>query len=225
MSRGDEDSMEGVVADPMRNVTLVDHPLLAHKLAHLRDENTETKRFRELVAEIATLLCYEATKDLELEDVVIRTPLEETTVQSIKGKKVAVIPILRAGLGMVEGITNLLPAARVGFVGIYRDHDTLEPVQYYSKVPAKMAERLVLVLDPMLATGGSASHAISLLKERGAITIKLLSIVAAPEGIAAVHKKHPEVPIVVAAIDRGLNEIGYILPGLGDAGDRLFGTR
>jgi uracil phosphoribosyltransferase len=177
------------------------------------------------VAEIATLLCYEATKDMELEEVTIRTPLEETSARVIKGKKVAVIPILRAGLGMVEGITNLLPAARVGFVGIYRDHESLEPVQYYAKVPGKMGERLVLVLDPMLATGGSATHAITLMKEKGATDIKLLSIVAAPEGIAAVHEKHPDVPIVVAAIDRGLNEIGYILPGLGDAGDRLFGTR
>lgn len=210
---------------PMQNVTLVDHPLIAHKLSYLRDETTETKRFRELVAEISTLLCYEATKDMELEEVTIRTPLEETSARVIKGKKVAVIPILRAGLGMVEGITSLLPAARVGFVGIYRDHESLEPVQYYSKVPGKMEERLVLILDPMLATGGSASHAISLMKAKGATNIKLLSIVAAPEGIAGVHRKHPEVPIVVAAIDRGLNEIGYILPGLGDAGDRLFGTR
>jgi uracil phosphoribosyltransferase len=206
-------------------VILVDHPLIAHKLTYLRDETTETKRFRELVAEIATLLCYEATKDLELEEVTIRTPLEETTTKMIKGKKVAVIPILRAGLGMVEGITDLLPAARVGFLGLYRDHDTLEPVQYYAKVPGKLDERMVLVLDPMLATGGSATHAITLLKEQGANNIKLLSIVAAPQGIAAVHDKHPEVPIVVAAIDRGLNDNGYILPGLGDAGDRLFGTR
>jgi uracil phosphoribosyltransferase len=213
------------MTDPMDNVILVDHPLIAHKLSYLRDEGTETKRFRELVAEIATLLCYEATKDMELEEVTIRTPLEETSARVIKGKKVAVIPILRAGLGMVEGITNLLPAARVGFVGIYRDHESLEPVQYYAKVPGKMGERLVLVLDPMLATGGSATHAITLMKEKGATDIKLLSIVAAPEGIAAVHEKHPDVPIVVAAIDRGLNEIGYILPGLGDAGDRLFGTR
>lgn len=214
--------MAGSVLD---NVILVDHPLIAHKLTYLRDETTDTKRFRELVAEIATLLCYEATKDFELEDVTIRSPLEETTTKVIRGKKVAVIPILRAGLGMVEGITNLLPAARVGFLGLYRDHETLEPVQYYAKVPGKLEERTVLVLDPMLATGGSATHAITLLKERGARNIKLLSIVAAPQGIAAVHAKHPEVPIVVAAIDRCLNEIGYILPGLGDAGDRLFGTR
>lgn len=206
-------------------VFLVDHPLIAHKLTYLRDETTETKRFRELVAEIATLLCYEATKDMELTEVTIRTPLEETTSRVIKGKKVAVIPILRAGLGMVEGITNLLPAARVGFVGIYRDHDSLEPIQYYAKVPAKLGERMVLVLDPMLATGGSAAHAITLLKQRGARNIKLLSIVSAPQGIAAVHALHPEVPIVTAAVDRGLNDIGYILPGLGDAGDRLFGTR
>ena len=209
----------------MGNVFLVDHPLIAHKLTHLRDETTETKRFRELVAEIATLLCYEATKDMELTDVTIRTPLEETASKVIKGKKVAVIPILRAGLGMVEGITSLLPAARVGFVGIYRDHDSLEPIQYYAKVPGSLGERMVLVLDPMLATGGSAAHALTLLKERGARSIKLLSIVSAPQGIAAVHQRHPEVPIVTAAIDRGLNDVGYILPGLGDAGDRLFGTR
>ncbi len=177
------------------------------------------------MAEIATLLCYEATKDMELTDVTIRTPLEETASKVIKGKKVAVIPILRAGLGMVEGITSLLPAARVGFVGIYRDHDSLEPIQYYAKVPGSLGERMVLVLDPMLATGGSAAHALTLLKERGARSIKLLSIVSAPQGIAAVHQRHPEVPIVTAAIDRGLNDVGYILPGLGDAGDRLFGTR
>ncbi len=209
----------------MQPVTVVDHPLIAHKLGFLRDERTDTKRFRELVGEISTLLCYEATREMALEEVTIRTPLEETVAHTIKGKKVAVVPILRAGLGMVEGITDLLPAARVGFVGIYRDHDTLEPVQYYAKVPAKLGERLVLILDPMLATGGSASHAITLMKERGATDIKLLSIVAAPEGIAAVHRTHPDVSIVVAAVDRELSKQGYILPGLGDAGDRLFGTR
>jgi uracil phosphoribosyltransferase len=207
------------------NVILVDHPLVAHKLALLRQDRTETKGFRELASELATLLCYEATRDLELEDVTIRTPLEEATARMIKGKKVAVIPILRAGLGMVEGITGLLPAARVGFAGVYRDHETLEPVQYYAKFPGKLDERLVLVLDPMLATGGSASHVIGLLKEKGARNIKLLCLVAAPEGIANVHRSHPDVPVVVAAIDRELNELGYILPGLGDAGDRLFGTR
>ena len=215
----------GDTGPSMKNVTLVAHPLIVHKLSHLRAKDTETKRFRELVAELATLLCYEATKDLELEDIVIETPLESMTTQVIKGKKVAVVPILRAGLGMVEGITDLLPAARVGFVGIYRDHDSLEPVQYYAKLPGKLDERMSLVIDPMLATGGSASHAITLLKERGARRIKLLSLVAAPEGITAVHEHHPEVPIFVAAIDRELNDIGYILPGLGDAGDRLFGTR
>ncbi len=204
---------------------VVDHPLVAHKLRHLRDVTTDTKRFRELVAEIATLLGYEATRDLPLEEVSIRTPLEETTAQVVKGKKVAVIPILRAGLGMVEGLTGLLPGARVGFIGIYRDHDSLEPIEYYAKVPGDLDERLVLVLDPMLATGGSAAHAISILKKRGACRIKLLSLVAAPEGIRFVSSRHPDVGIVVAAVDRGLNEVGYILPGLGDAGDRLFGTR
>lgn len=208
-----------------QNVMVVDHPLVAHKLRHLRDVTTDTKRFRELVAEIATLLCYEATRDLPLEEVIIRTPLEETTAQVVKGKKVAAIPILRAGLGMVEGLTNLLPAARVGFIGVYRDHDSLEPIQYYANVPGDLGERLVLVLDPMLATGGSADRAISILKEEGARTIKLLSLVAAPEGIRFVSSRHPDVGIVVAAVDRGLNEVGYILPGLGDAGDRLFGTR
>jgi uracil phosphoribosyltransferase len=207
------------------SVVLVDHPLVAHKLRHLRDETTDTKRFRELVVEIATLLCYEATRDLPLESVVIRTPLEETVAQEVRGKKVAVIPILRAGLGMVEGLTNLLPSARVGFIGMYRDHDTLQPVQYYANVPGNLDERLVLVLDPMLATGGSAAEAVSILKDRGARTIRLLSLVAAPEGIRYLRERHPDVGVVVAAVDRELNERGYILPGLGDAGDRLFGTR
>lgn len=207
------------------NVVLVDHPLVAHKLALLRQATTDTKRFRELTAELATFLCYEATRDLELEEVIIRTPLEETQARMIKGKKAAVIPILRAGLGMVEGVTNLLPAARVGFAGVYRDHDSLEPVQYYAKFPAELGARLVLVLDPMLATGGSAAHVLTLLKEKGARAMKLLSLVAAPEGIAHLSERHPDVPLVVAAIDRLLNEQGYILPGLGDAGDRLYGTR
>jgi uracil phosphoribosyltransferase len=207
------------------HVVLVDHPLVAHKLALLRGESTDTKRFRELTAEIATFLCYEATRDLELQPVRVRTPLEETEAWMIKGKKAAVIPVLRAGLGMVEGITTLLPAARVGFAGVYRDHDTLEPVQYYAKFPSQLDQRLVLVLDPMLATGGSAAHVLTLLKEKGARAIKLLVLVAAPEGIAHVSARHPDVPIVAAAVDRELNEQGYILPGLGDAGDRLFGTR
>jgi uracil phosphoribosyltransferase len=207
------------------NLILVDHPLVAHKLALLRDVATETKRFRELVTELANLLCYEATRGLELEEITIRTPLEQATARVLKGKKAAVIPILRAGLGMVEGVTSLLPAARVGFAGVYRDHDTLQPVEYYAKFPGRLDERLVLVLDPMLATGGSATHVIAALKRQGARNIKLLSLVAAPEGIAAVHEHHPEVVIVVAAVDRALSERGYILPGLGDAGDRLFGTR
>jgi uracil phosphoribosyltransferase len=206
-------------------VVLVDHPLVAHKLALLRAQTTDTQRFRDLTAEIASFLCYEATRELELEEVSVRTPLEDTRAWMIKGKKAAVIPVLRAGLGMVEGVTNLLPAARVGFAGVYRDHDSLEPVQYYAKFPAQLDERLVLVLDPMLATGGSASHVLTLLKERGARTTKLLSVVAAPEGVAHVRRHHPDVTIVVAAVDRELNEHGYILPGLGDAGDRLFGTR
>ena len=212
-------------AETTHNVVVVDHPLVLHKLAHLRDVNTDTKRFRELVSELAMLLCYEATKDLELEEVTVTTPLEEAKGFTVKGKKIAVVPILRAGLGMVGGITDMLPTARVGFVGIYRDHDSLEPIQYYVKLPQKLEERMVLVLDPMLATGGSAAHALGLLKERGARNLKLLSLVAAPEGLNAVHQRHPDVTVYTASIDRGLNELGYILPGLGDAGDRLFGTR
>lgn len=206
-------------------LTVVSHPLVQHKLAILRDQATPTKIFKELVDEIAMLMAYEATADLPLADVQVDTPLESTTGKRVAGKKLTLVPILRAGLGMVEGILRLVPAARVGHIGLYRDHDTLEPVDYYFKVPADAAERDFFLLDPMLATGGSAASAVNSLKRAGATRIKFLCIVAAPEGVARLHAAHPDVPIIAAALDRELNTNGYILPGLGDAGDRLFGTR
>lgn len=207
------------------NLTILDHPLIQHKLTILRDRLTKTKKFRELVSEIAMLMAYEVTKDLETEPVEIVTPLERTTGVKIAGKKLALVPILRAGLGMVEGITQLIPSARIGHIGLYRDHDTLEPVSYYFKTPPAHEERDFFILDPMLATGGSASDASTKIKHAGARSIRLLSLVAAPAGVARMLKNHPDVPIYVAGLDRELNEHGYILPGLGDAGDRLFGTR
>ncbi len=206
-------------------LTLVRHPLVQHKISILRDRATPTKIFKELVDEIAMLMAYEATIDLGLETVEVDTPLERTTGQRVSGKKLTLVPILRAGLGMVEGILKLVPAARVGHIGLYRDHDTLEPVDYYFKIPGDAAERDFLLLDPMLATGGSAVAAINSLKRAGAQRIRFLCIVAAPIGVTRVHDAHPDVPIICAALDRELNEHGYILPGLGDAGDRLFGTR
>jgi uracil phosphoribosyltransferase len=206
-------------------LTVVQHPLVRHKLTLLRDRNTPTKIFKELVNEIAMLMAYEATADLALEPVVVETPLEKAQGERIAGKKLTLVPILRAGLGMVEGILTLVPSARVGHVGLYRDHDTLEPVSYYFKVPADAAEREFLLLDPMLATGGSAVDAITRLKRAGAQRIRFLCIVAAPQGVTRVHAAHPDVPIIAAALDRELDSHGYILPGLGDAGDRLFGTR
>ncbi len=206
-------------------VTLVRHPLVQHKVTLLRDRATPTKLFKELVDELAMLLAYEATASLPLDPHPVTTPLEETTGVSVRGKKLTVVPILRAGLGMVEGILRLVPGARVGHIGLYRDHDTLEPVDYYFKVPADASDRAFLVLDPMLATGGSAVAAVQSLKNAGARAITFMCLVAAPEGIARLRAAHPDVPIVCAAIDRGLNEHGYIVPGLGDAGDRLFGTR
>jgi uracil phosphoribosyltransferase len=191
----------------------------------LRDRATPTKHFKELVDEIAMLMAYEATRDLELERVEVDTPLETASGWSVRGKKLTLVPILRAGLGMVEGILRLMPSARVGHIGLYRDHDTLQPVDYYFKVPGDVMEREVLVLDPMLATGGSAAAAVSSLKRAGAARIRFLCLVAAPEGIARFAREHPDVPVLAAALDRELNEMGYILPGLGDAGDRLFGTR
>lgn len=206
-------------------LTLVRHPLVQHKISILRDRATPTKIFKELVDEIAMLMAYEATIDLVLESVEVDTPLERTTGQRVSGKKLTLVPILRAGLGMVEGILKLVPAARVGHIGLYRDHDTLEPVDYYFKIPGDASERDFLLLDPMLATGGSAVAAINSLKRAGAQRIRFLCIVAAPIGVTRVHDAHPDVPIICAALDRELNEHGYILPGLGDAGDRLFGTR
>jgi uracil phosphoribosyltransferase len=210
-------------AFPMLSV--VAHPLVQHKLSILRDRATPTKIFKELVDEIATLLAYEATIDLQLDDVSVDTPLERTMGHRVSGKKLTLVPILRAGLGMVEGILRLVPAARVGHIGLYRDHSTLEPVDYYFKVPGDAAERDFFVLDPMLATGGSAVSAVASLKRAGATRIRFLCLVAAPEGVRRLTQAHPDVPIFCASLDRELNELGYILPGLGDAGDRLFGTR
>lgn len=202
----------------------VRHPLIEHKLAILRDINTQTKHFSELVEEIAMLLTYEATKDLPTEEVVVKTPLEDAKCQTVSGKAIGVVPILRAGLGMVSGVLKLIPNAKVGHIGLYRDHDTHEPVEYYCKLPTDAEQRILLVVDPMLATGGSASDAITMIKKRGVKNIKLCCIVSAPEGIRRVLTDHPDVDLYVAAVDRCLNENCYILPGLGDAGDRLFGT-
>jgi uracil phosphoribosyltransferase len=207
------------------NVVVVDHPLVQHKLGLLRDETTPTQVFRQLVDELTLLLTYEATKDMATEESEIETPLERTTVQRISGKKVAVCPILRAGVGMLDGVLSLISGARVGFIGLYRNEDTLEPVEYYVKLPHDIAERDVLILDPMLATGNSTAAAVATVKRAGAHSIRLIAIIAAPEGIERLQSEHPDVAIVVAAIDRELNERGYIVPGLGDAGDRLYGTR
>jgi uracil phosphoribosyltransferase len=206
-------------------VVVVDHPLVQHKLGMLRDQTTPTQVFRQLVDEVTLLLTYEATKDLATEEVAIETPLERTTVQRISGKKVAVCPILRAGIGMLDGVLSLISGARVGFIGLYRNEETLEPVEYYIKLPQDIAERDVILLDPMLATGNSTAAAVSSVKNAGAQSIRLIAIIAAPEGIERLQAEHPDVAIVVAAIDRELNEKGYIVPGLGDAGDRLFGTK
>jgi uracil phosphoribosyltransferase len=206
-------------------VVVVDHPLVQHKLGMLRDQTTPTQVFRQLVDEVTLLLTYEATKDLATEEVQIETPLERTAVQRISGKKVAVCPILRAGIGMLDGVLSLISGARVGFIGLYRNEETLEPVEYYVKLPQDIAERDVILLDPMLATGNSTAAAVSSVKQAGAESIRLIAIIAAPEGIERLHAEHPDVTIVVAAIDRELNDKGYIVPGLGDAGDRLFGTK
>jgi uracil phosphoribosyltransferase len=206
-------------------VVVVDHPLVQHKLGMLRDQTTPTQVFRQLVDELTLLLTYEATKDLATEEVQIETPLERTTVQRISGKKVAVCPILRAGIGMLDGVLSLISGARVGFIGLYRNEETLEPVEYYVKLPQDIAERDVILLDPMLATGNSTAAAVSSVKQAGAESIRLIAIIAAPEGIERLQAEHPDVTIVVAAIDRELNQKGYIVPGLGDAGDRLFGTK
>ena len=213
--------------DPTKhpNLTVVSHPLVQHKMALLRDVGTSKKGFRELVDELSMLLAYEATKELPLQTVTIETPLERMEARRVAGKKVTLVPVLRAGLGMVDGMLRLMPSARVGHIGLYRDHDTLEPVHYYFKIPGDADSREFLVLDPMLATGGSASAAVTGLKEAGAASVRLMCLVAAPEGVERMERDHPDVPVIAAALDRQLDQNGYILPGLGDAGDRLFGTK
>ena len=204
---------------------IVDHPLLQHKISLLRNKQTGTKEFRDLVSEIATLLCYEATRDLPLEEVEIETPIRMAKTKVLAGRKLALVPILRAGMGMLDGMLSLVPAAKVGFIGLYRDEETLKPVEYFCKLPQDIAERDVLVLDPMLATGGSATDAITQIKTHGAKHIKFIGLVGAPQGIEALQKAHPDVQIYLGALDEGLNENGYIVPGLGDAGDRIYGTK
>jgi uracil phosphoribosyltransferase len=206
-------------------VTEVLHPLVRHKLGLLRDVTTPTQMFRQLVNELTLLLTYEATKDLATETVDIDTPLERMPAERISGKKVAVCPILRAGVGMLDGVLSLLPGARVGFIGLYRDEETLQPVEYFVKLPDDLAERDVILLDPMLATGNSTAAAVETVKRAGATSVRLIALIAAPEGIARIHADHPDVAVVVAAVDRELNDKGFILPGLGDAGDRLYGTK
>jgi uracil phosphoribosyltransferase len=210
---------------PFPNLTVLDHPLIQHKLAVLRDRNTSKKTFRALVDEIAMLMGYEVTKDLPLERIEIDTPLERTAAYAVSGKKLTLVPILRAGLGMVEGVLRLMPSVRVGHIGLYREHDTLKPVDYYFKIPPDAESRDFIVLDPMLATGGSAVAAVHSLKRHGAGRVRFVCLVAAPEGVKRMLEAHPDVQIFTAALDRELNDVGYILPGLGDAGDRLFGTR
>lgn len=204
---------------------IMDHPLIQHKLSILRDVNTGSKEFRALTSEIATLICYEATRNLTLEDVEISTPMGKMQAKHICGRKLAFVPILRAGMGMLEGVLTLVPAAKVGHIGLYRDHETAKPVEYYCKLPADIAEREVIVLDPMLATGGSAIDAISQIKARGVTHIKFMCIIAAPEGMQALSEAHPDVEVYCGALDECLNEDKYIVPGLGDAGDRIFGTK
>ena len=206
-------------------VNVIDHPLIQHKLTLMREEGTSTKDFRELLEEISALMAYEITRTLPLEEVEIKTPVQLCKSKVLSGKKIAVVPILRAGLGMVNGIVKLVPAARVGHVGLYRDPETLKPVEYYCKLPSDVSERMLVITDPMLATGGSAIAAIDLLKQKGAKTIILMCLVAAPEGVIAVNEAHPDVDIYVASVDECLNDHGYIVPGLGDAGDRIFGTK
>ena len=206
-------------------ITVFDHPLLKHKITHMRDKNTGTNEFRQMVEEIAMLMGFEALKDLPTMDIEVETPIEKCMSPVIAGKKLAVVPILRAGLGMVNGILNLVPSAKIGHIGLYRDPETHEPHEYYCKLPSSIDERLILVTDPMLATGGSAVAAVDFIKERGGKNIKFLSIIAAPEGIEALAKAHPDIEIYCAQVDRELNDHAYICPGLGDAGDRIFGTK
>ncbi len=209
----------------MENVFVFDHPLIQHKVSMLRDKNTSSKEFRELVAEISTMMGFEVTRDIPLKEVEIETPIGLARTKVISGKKLAFVPILRAGLGMVEGFLNLIPMARVGHIGLYRDHETLQPVEYYCKLPEDVAERDVVILDPMLATGGSACDAVRFIKQRGVKNIKFVCLIASPVGIERLHNEHPDVGVYCAAVDECLNDIGYIVPGLGDAGDRLFGTK
>ncbi|MCR4401184.1 MAG: uracil phosphoribosyltransferase [Firmicutes bacterium] len=209
----------------MSRVHLIDHPLIQHKLTFIRDKNTGSKDFRDLVSEVATLMAYEVTRDFPLTDAEVETPIGKAKTKVIAGRKVGIIAILRAGLGMVDGMLRLIPAAKVGHIGIYRDPETLRPVDYYCKLPPDVSERDLIVVDPMLATGGSATAAIKFIKDRGATNIKLVVLIAAPEGIKMVQQNHPDVDIFTAAIDERLNSHGYIVPGLGDAGDRLFGTK
>ena len=209
----------------MSKVMIMDHPLIQHKIGIIRRQETGSKDFRQLISEIAMLMCYEATRDLKLTDVEIETPISKMTAKELAGKKLAVVPTLRAGLGMVDGMLSMIPAAKVGHIGLYRNEETLEPVEYYCKLPADCAEREVFVVDPMLATGGSATAAITMLKNKGVKKIRFMCIVAAPQGIERMQKEHPDVDLYVGALDDHLNENGYIVPGLGDAGDRIFGTK
>ena len=209
----------------MAKVVIMDHPLVQHKISFIRRTDTGTKDFRQTISEIAMLICYEATRDLQLKDVEIETPICPATVKELKGRKMAIIPILRAGLGMVDGMLSMVPAAKVGHIGLYRDPETLQPVEYYCKIPADCAERDVFVVDPMLATGGSAVAAIQMLKEKGCKNIRFMCIIAAPEGVKAMQEAHPDVELFIGALDEKLNDHGYIVPGLGDAGDRIFGTK
>ena len=209
----------------MANVFIMDHPLIQHKIGLIRRKETGTKDFRQTIGEIAMLICYEATRELKLVDVAIETPICQTTAKELSGKKMAIVPILRAGLGMVDGMLTLIPAAKVGHIGLYRDPETLKPVEYYFKLPADCADREVFVVDPMLATGGSSAAAIRMLKEKGCKNIHFMCIIAAPEGVAAMKEAHPDVDLYVGALDERLNDHGYIVPGLGDAGDRIFGTK
>ncbi len=209
----------------MSKVTIFDHPLIQHKLTIMRDKNTSSKDFRELVSEISMLMCYEITRDLPTKEIQVETPICTTTSKVLAGKKLAIVPILRAGLGMVDGVTKLIPSARIGHIGLYRDEETLQPVEYYCKLPKDISEREVIVVDPMIATGGSGIDAVTQIKLRNPKAIKFMGLIAAPEGIEAFTKAHPDVDVYCAALDEKLNENGYIIPGLGDAGDRIFGTK